>query len=148
MNKVASSAIGCFNWKKCRVITSFHLEHNQHKPAIYFKICKTCTAQPFYFFFNLIIPTLNCKILYIWQIKNEWMNINPLISPLIYHNLDSHLLSLYFFNRSSWENLLKYQSHSSSLIMYSILMTTLSYKALILQGEIWCWSLLGFKGLK
>jgi len=31
--------------------------------------------------------------------------------------------------------------------MYSVLMTTLFYKALILQGEIWCWSLLGFKGL-
>ena len=28
-----------------------------------------------------------------------------------------------------------------------ILMTTLFYKALILQGEIWCWSLLGLKGL-
>ena len=28
-------------------------------------------------------------------------------------------------------------------------MTTLYfYKALILQGEIWCWSLLGLKGLK
>ena len=26
-------------------------------------------------------------------------------------------------------------------------MTTLFYKALILQGEIWCWSLLGLKGL-
>ena len=31
--------------------------------------------------------------------------------------------------------------------MYSILMTTLFKKALILQGEIWCWSLLGLKGL-
>ena len=31
---------------------------------------------------------------------------------------------------------LKYQLDSSSLIMYSILMTTLFYKALILQGEI------------
>ena len=31
--------------------------------------------------------------------------------------------------------------------MSVILMTTLSYKALILQGEIWCWSLLGLKGL-
>ena len=29
-----------------------------------------------------------------------------------------------------------------------ILMTTLFYKALILQGEIWCWSLLGLKGLR
>ena len=27
--------------------------------------------------------------------------------------------------------------------MFVILMTTLFYKALILQGEIWCWSLLG-----
>ena len=31
--------------------------------------------------------------------------------------------------------------------MSVILMTTLFYKALILQGEIWCWSLLGLKGL-
>ena len=31
--------------------------------------------------------------------------------------------------------------------MSLILMTTLFYKALMLQGEIWCWSLLGFKGL-
>ena len=38
----------------------------------------------------------------------------------------------YFFNRSSGENLLKYQLDSSSLIMYSILMTTLFSKALIL----------------
>ena len=32
--------------------------------------------------------------------------------------------------------------------MSLILMTTLLYKALLLQGEIWCWSLLGFKGLE
>ena len=31
--------------------------------------------------------------------------------------------------------------------MSVILMTTLFNKALILQGEIWCWSLLGLKGL-
>ena len=31
--------------------------------------------------------------------------------------------------------------------MSVILMTTLFYEALILQGEIWCWSLLGLKGL-
>ena len=31
--------------------------------------------------------------------------------------------------------------------MSVILMTILFYKALILQGEIWCWSLLGLKGL-
>ena len=57
-------------------------------------------------------------------------------------NWDSHLLSLYFFNRSSGENLLKFQLDSSSLIMHSILMTTLFSKALILQGEISCWSVL------
>ena len=31
--------------------------------------------------------------------------------------------------------------------MFLILMTTLFYKALILHGEIWYWSLLGLKGL-
>ena len=31
--------------------------------------------------------------------------------------------------------------------MSVILMTTLFYKAWPLQGEIWCWLLLGFKGL-
>ena len=32
--------------------------------------------------------------------------------------------------------------------MSLILMTTLFYKALMLQGEIWCWSLLGLPGLR
>ena len=32
--------------------------------------------------------------------------------------------------------------------MFVILMTTLFDKALILAGEIWCWSLLGLKGLR
>ena len=31
--------------------------------------------------------------------------------------------------------------------MSVILMTTLFYKALILQAEIWCWSILRLKGL-
>ena len=48
----------------------------------------------------------------------------------------------------SGEKLIKYQANSSCVIMSVILMTTLFYKALILQGEIWCWSLLGFKGLR
>ena len=39
------------------------------------------------------------------------------------------------------------QTNSSRVIMSVILMTTLFYKALMLQGEIWFWSLLGFKGL-
>ena len=50
--------------------------------------------------------------------------------------------------RSSGEKLIKYQANSSCVIMSVILMTTLFYKALILPGEIWCWSLLGLKGLK
>ena len=32
--------------------------------------------------------------------------------------------------------------------MSLILMTTVFYKAVILQGEIWYWSLIGLKGLK
>ena len=43
-------------------------------------------------------------------------------------------------------NLLKHQLDSSCGIMSLILMTTLFYKAVILQGEIWRWSLLGLKG--
>ena len=49
--------------------------------------------------------------------------------------------------RRCGEKLIKYQANSSWVIMSVILMTTLFYKALILQGEIWCWSLLGLKGL-
>jgi len=56
-------------------------------------------------------------------------------------------LALFISNRSSREKLIKYQANTSCVIMSVILMTTLFYKALILQGEIWCWSLLGLKGL-
>ena len=62
--------------------------------------------------------------------------------------MNSHLLPLFISYRSSGEKLIKYQANSSCVIMSVILMTTLFYKALILQGEIWCWSLLGLKGLK
>ena len=44
--------------------------------------------------------------------------------------------------------MIKYQANSSSEIMSVFLMTTLFYKALTLQREIWCWSLLGFNELK
>ena len=57
-------------------------------------------------------------------------------------------MSLFVFNRSSGKNLLKYQLDSSSVIRSSILMTTVFYKEVILQGEIWHWSLLGLKGLR
>ena len=43
--------------------------------------------------------------------------------------------------------IVKYQSNSSCVIMSVILMTTLFYTALILQEEMWYWSLLGLRGL-
>ena len=53
-------------------------------------------------------------------------SVNPL-NPNT-KNSNSHLLSLYVFNRSSEENLLEYQLDSSSVIMSLILMTTLFTK--------------------
>lgn len=55
----------------------------------------------------------------------------------------SHLLPQHISCRGSGEKLLKYQANPSCVIPSLILLTTLFYKALILQGEIWCWSLLG-----
>ena len=51
-------------------------------------------------------------------------------------NLNSHLLPLFISYRSSGQMLINYQANSSCAIMSIILMTTLSYKALILQAEI------------
>ena len=61
--------------------------------------------------------------------------------------MNSHLSPLFISCWRSGEKLIKYQANSSCVIMSVILMTTLFYKALILQGEIWCWSLWGLKGL-
>ena len=57
-------------------------------------------------------------------------------------------MPLFISYRSSGERFINYQANSSCEITSVILMTTLFYKALILQGEIWCWSLLGLKGLR
>ena len=62
--------------------------------------------------------------------------------------MNSHLLPLFISYKSSGEKSIKYQADSSCVIMSVILMTTLFDRALILQGEIWCWSLLGLQGLK
>ena len=62
-------------------------------------------------------------------------------------NTNSHLLPLFISYRTSGEKLIKYQANSSCVIMSVILMTTPFPKVLILQGEIWCWSLWGLKGL-
>ena len=51
-------------------------------------------------------------------------------------NLHSHLLPLFVSYRSNGEKLIKYQVNSSCVIMFVILITTLFYRALILQGEI------------
>ena len=64
--------------------------------------------------------------------------LNPKIK-----NLNSHLLPLFISYRGSGKKLIKYQANSSCVIKSIILMTTLFYKALIVQGEIWWWSLLG-----
>ena len=58
---------------------------------------------------------------------------------------NSHLLPLHISHKSIGEKSLKYQTN---VILSLIVMTTLFYNELTLQGEIWCWSLLGFKGLK
>ena len=58
------------------------------------------------------------------------------------------LLPLFISYRSNGEKLIKYQANSFCMIMSVILITPLLYKALIFQGEIWCWSLLGLKGLR
>ena len=49
--------------------------------------------------------------------------------------------------RISRQKLFKYQGNLSCFILSVILITTLSFKVLLLQGEIWCWSSLEFKGL-
>ena len=53
--------------------------------------------------------------------------------------------SLYISYRTSREKLLKYQSNLCDMSL--ILVSNLCYKALILRGEIWRWSLAGLKGL-
>ena len=50
--------------------------------------------------------------------------------------LNSRLLPLFISYKSRGKKLIKYQANSPCVIMSIILMTTLSYKALILQGEI------------
>ena len=87
---------------------------------------------------SVLMTTLFSKALILQGEISCWSLLEQ-IEILIYRS--------YTFSIESGENLLKFQVDSSSLIMYSILMTTLFSKALILQGEISCWSLLGLKGL-
>ena len=77
----------------------------------------------------------NCK-------TNEVNPLNPnfKIQILICY---SYTFSIEVVGRICWSINLD----SSCVIMSLILMTTLFYKAVILHGEIWRWSLLGLKGL-
>ena len=88
--------------------------------------------------YSILMTTLFSKALILQGEISCWSLLEQ-IEILIYRP--------YTFSIESEENLLKFQLDSSSLIMYSILMTTLFSKALILQGEISCGSLLGLKGL-
>ena len=77
------------------------------------------------------------------KLRSRVNPLNPKIKIWILN-----LLSLFISYRSSGETLIKYQANSSCVIMSVILMTTLFYKALILQGEICCRPPLGLKGLR
>ena len=69
--------------------------------------------------------------------------VNPLSPSIIMQIL---LTGLYILLRTSWENLINHQDSSLSVV-YLILMICMCYKGLISWGEIWCWPLLGLKGL-
>ena len=66
--------------------------------------------------------------------------LQPILCLTLYtlrsNNFNSHLLPLHISYRSSGEKLLKYQANSSCMILSLILVTTLFYKVLVLQGEI------------
>ena len=50
--------------------------------------------------------------------------------------MNCHLLPLFISYGSSGEKLIKFQANSTFVIISVILMTTLFFKALVLQGEI------------
>ena len=64
-----------------------------------------------------------------------------------YQHTDSPNWSLYISITIRWENLVKDQSIFPQVIILWILTTFSVDCVLILLGENWCWSLLGFKGI-
>ena len=75
--------------------------------------------------------------LFVWPFKPHFHYTNsPYWSPYIL-----------FSTTCSWENLFKQQDSFSLVIISLILVTCTCYNALMWWGEIWCWSLLGLKGL-
>ena len=77
--------------------------------------------SPEYNIFNCFLSTFDC------------LSQQDMLSSVFQF---SSVLPLFISYRSSGEKLIKYQANSSCVIMSVILMTTLFYKALILQGEI------------
>ena len=71
-------------------------------------------------------------------IAQQCLQVSVRLSYLLFkdQNLNFHLFPLFISYINSGEKLIKYQASSSCVIMFVILMTTLFYKALILQGEI------------
>ena len=87
-------------------------------------------------------PTLEITLV---RVLIVWVDLNPLNAKI--KNWILICCPNSFLKEVVERSMIKYQANSSSMIMSVILMTTLFFKALILQGEIWCWSLLGLKGL-
>ena len=61
-------------------------------------------------------------------------NASHLTLETLRSQLNSHLLPLFIYHRSSGEKLIKNQANSYFVIMSVILMTTLFYKALIVHN--------------
>ena len=63
---------------------------------------------------------------------------DPLFNPLVQirSKFEFSFVPLFISYRSSEEKFIKYQANSSCVVMSLILMTTLFYKTLIIQGEI------------
>ena len=93
----------------------------------------------------LILARWNCKFVNTDTFCGPFrVRINP-SNPKI--KIAFSFVASIHFHQSSGEKLIKYLANSSCVIMSLILITTLFYKVIRLQGEIWCWSLLGLKGL-
>ena len=90
------------------------------------------------------LPSPDHVNLYDFDKYLKWM-YNPL-SPTIHIQILQTDLNTFPY-RISWENLFKDQRSFSEVIIIFILINFSFNKVLTLLGEIWCWPLLGPKGL-
>ena len=68
-------------------------------------------------------------------VLSQIVPLNPL-HPKLRSKFEFSFAAPIHFLQKQWGEVLKYQANSSCVIMSVILMTTLFYKGLILQGEI------------